>query len=375
MVYQFYLLFIVILVSGCRSSILNDATSDELGSEYIPSGWEKVKSGEQGSIEAFRAAIASKDGLELSNGRPEITGDDGSVAQPPLSTGPSTIPGPIEAQYALAIKTSKRETINLKIGAKVPIGGANKQYSFAFNKESAVRSWIYGDNARAPLWQRSKQFPEGYISLKNRTWASYQCGVVVTISSEDQDSIEANLGLDLDIAGLFTVSGSGTNTTANTTNIENVFGRLDKTVVIKASDLPKGSTIGPSNAEIQKKCAEFYKDPTIQEAINTDIAERTSQWQYVNPNSVCLEDPECEEWHQEILGLVQYWTVPRCVKVAKSKTKETFYACRLRSKKGGNCTLPGNPRGPFEYRCDKGLTCSPLSKGALWWKQTYGECQ
>lgn len=375
---KFCLLFTVVVIASCRGSFLANIKGNDMNSEYMPAGWEKVKSGEQGSIEAFKAAMQG-DGASLGlNNEPDDGTPNGSLDNvPPLSNGAPSLPGPIEAQHAFAYKTSKKESIALKIGAKIGPAGVTSQGTFSFNKETAVRVWIYGDNIEQPLWQQSKLHPEGFINLKSRKWVAYQCGVVVAINSDDHSSIDVNAGGDYDIAGLglVTISASGTSTTDKTTSIENIFTRLSTLTVVKSADLPAGQTDGPAHNDILKSCVDFAQKPAVQAAIDTDIAVRASRWRYVNANTVCLKDSECTEWHQEIIGSVQAWTVPRCVRIAKAASKDSFYTCRMKSKSGGACTLPGRPRGPFEYPCDVGLTCSPLSKGALWWKETYGECQ
>lgn len=369
---------LLMLGGGCKH-ILNSSSSDSI-SPFVPQGWELVSEEDSGSLQSFH-----KKGQELqrfNEGSESSSSSDVpslELNNPTTSTTGSTTDTPFSgmsgAQYTYQIDLGTIDTITLKLSAKTAITKGEIQREFKFLKNYIVRVWVFADEASSPVWQADAQSPDGYINMSGRNWATYQCGVVVSLASEDSSSISASGGAEFSVPSVIEVASTGSKEHRSSKLEQHMFIRNAPGVITESKNLPQGSTRGPTSEEIRKKCTEFAKDPTVKASMDADIAIRAKNWRYVNGNTTCLDDKDCSGWHAEVLGAVRAWTNPRCMRIAVSKEDKSYYACRLRSIKGGDCTLPDVGRGPFEFPCDQGLSCQPVTTGALWWKRVRGECK
>lgn len=375
-------LCVVTFTSACRTAPLNHgAVKADYGTEFVPNGWVKVTPTDEGSFESFSKAMKS-----MQFGGPDATGlgvterttdQDSTTIEGSTTIGVQAAQG--QAQYTNSYKlTTADQTVvqvtgKLGPGAVVSAAATWQPINITMTKEYTIRIWAYGDNPKAPLWQTDAKNPEGYLTLANRTWVSFQCGALVRLISDDLKSIEGSSEVNAAIPGFISFQSVSKVNHASVTTDESIFARTNSSTVINAKDL-KGSLIGPTMVEIRKECEAFAKDKLVQTSIDTDIAARAKGWRYTNSSTVCFRDEDCDPWHKGFAGLIVMSTSPRCVQVKKDD-KNSYYACQLRAKIGASCTLANASRSAFEYECDKGLTCTPYTTGALWWKQTRGECK
>lgn len=273
---------------------------------------------------------------------------------------------------------------NVALALQVTLAGmsASTSRQISFTARYAATALIEAENNAQAVFTRTTSAPDytdprsaggdtTIVNMQDREWVRYTCLLSVDLSIADAASLSVGASAGADVWGASVrLSTSGT-TSENAIN-QQIFTREMPWILRRSSE--SGELFVSA---IQNTCRQFADRMRQDPGLQSDMAYRTSSWQYTNRLTTCLAESDCESWYRDLLPSVRNWTVPRCVvgRVTRNGESGTARSCVLRSIRQGSCTPAGERHVPFSYPCDDNMSCQNRSSGIWVFRQSAGRCQ